>query len=226
MKSVEEAIALNKHEIDSLYEFYGSYYLSNSIMYRNLLEIHSKDIETTDMYDALVIMLNPGGSKPKDESCLQEKSFTELLGNELVACTPDDTQYQIAKLMYSNNWGKVGVINLFDICEPESENIKFRYTVKYQENKNESIFCEDRKNELEARLINCKENAPLIIGWGVANWSYSRSYEALFTISNYEKILVGYKNKKDDYYHPSPREDDDDEFKMEWLRKVDAELKK
>jgi hypothetical protein len=206
------------------FDFFGSYYTHEGSSFRNLLTIKSKSSDNTH-YDAIVVMLTPGSSKPLDESKYQLKTPLDIDKTNLVPCVPDDTQYQICRLMKLMNWKQVAVVNLFDYCEPNSSKSIARY-----ENKallSESIFHKERREELSALFAASVEQSPIVLGWGVnKEW-------ALFRKSIYEKVLlplgreiVGLRKGSSsfEYYHPWPRGGSKMDFKMSWAPEIAAQL--
>lgn len=154
---------------------------------------------------AIAIMMNPGNSRPISDHKLE--TFTkETIPNcdwQFVEAVPDDTQYQLMRLMIRFEWKCVRVINLTDIREPSSKNLK-----PYIHNKNRinshSIFNRNRKIELN-NILNSNTQAPIIVAWGVYYWLKGLINPCLSTINH--RRIVGFRKDRTDnmYYHPLPR---------------------
>ena len=118
-------------ELKQKYQVFGHFYdltiCDTTLNCRNTLEIRrNKTLE--EIPDIIVIMMNPGSSKPLDEKhvvknyrfegYLKEKNFT------LIPTKPDSAQYQIMRLMELNNWNFVRILNLSDLRNGNSSNFK------------------------------------------------------------------------------------------------------
>lgn len=163
---------LNKH-----YEVYGHFYQLNlneelNRKCRSVLEIVSKavfpDIESIkkSLPDAVVIMMNPGSSKPKagDNGSVYTENSIVGLECDLVDTKPDNTQYQIMRLMAHFGWTHTRIINLSDLRSPKSS--LFMETIKILESDVHSVFSNKRRAELE-RKMDRKPGAPVICAWGL-----------------------------------------------------------
>ncbi len=209
---------------NNLYTFKASYYKKDQELMRNCLTITSTECASSEMYDLMVIMLNPGSSKPTKE-IEHQFSLNYFYDNKLIPCIPDDTQYQIVKIMDNNELKSCIVLNLFDRCNVDSHAIIDIYA-----NSNnfliESIFHKDRRDEFNFFLNQCKSNAPILIGWGCAEELISikeKVYEKILVPSN--RNLIGYKKTNYQFYHPWPRGKESNTFRNEWINQVDSQIK-
>lgn len=155
--------------------------------------------------NAVVIMMNPGGSRPSsDDALINERPDAERHG--LVAAVPDRTQYQIMRLMRCFNWMHVRVLNLSDIVEPKSS---LFYPLIARSEKvgfsRHSIFAPDREQECKYRLSRM-QRSPIICAWGV-NKSLAPLAHRVLARTDERAALCGFQKKgyKDRYYHPLPQ---------------------
>jgi len=195
---------------NSKFRYQASFYYKDEKIYSNILQIQSVDYKEQETIDAVVIMMNPGSRKPTKSNILSNQ-----ISNVLVDCIPDDTQYQIARLMELSKWNKVTVINLLDFCETESIEVY----QKYQQNlPSSSIFSDSRVEELNSIFNQLNNSKNVIVGWGVSSDLNHIKSKALDFINSKNLTPVGLKNKYDDFYHPWPR--NNDEFRQKWPQNV------
>ncbi len=194
---------------------------------RSDLEIISKDIEPDDEaellknpVDGICIMMNPGSSQPLTpvDQVVSENKIGSL-ETFLASTKPDTTQYQVMRIMHYCQWKHVRVLNISDLRDPKSINFIKNFQRLEKENGylEHSIFSEKRNLELQQRL-NKKDEAPIILAWGV-----SPDLEPLITRClekiNYfpEKIGLLKENTENKYFHPLPTLQ---KGKLEWVDKI------
>lgn len=120
--------------------------------------------------DAVVIMMNPGSSRPiepGDTDRLLRMPMADPSAKPLVLTRPDNTQYQIMRVMRARRWAHVRVLNLSDLRESKSP-LFIALTQRLDRRvggKAHSLFCEKRADE-RALMLRRKPGAPLILGWG------------------------------------------------------------
>lgn len=177
---------------------------------RSLLEIRRKD-QASASCDLLVVMMNPGSSKPKDESTVT----SWMIGAEkkLIPTQPDTTQYQIMRVMDKVGFNFARIINLSDLRTPKSS-IFYQKVSTYNSDSKHSIFNEDRSKELRGLLEN---DVPLVCGWGL-----SRDLLPLVKLASPELsklTLRGLKGNDKDFLfrHPLPQNWNQ---QKEWVEKV------
>jgi hypothetical protein len=156
----------------------------------------------------MVIMMNPGSSKP----------LYPIINSAETKAIPDPTQLQIIKVMNNCNFNYARILNLSDIREPKSK-IFFKLMNGFNNvNIPHSIFSKTYKKEFKRLFI---KNVPVIVAWGV-NEKLSRLAKlALKTID--EKTLVGLKKPGSPYgyYHPLPP----NQFKQKaWVNAITEQL--
>jgi hypothetical protein len=207
---------VNRHgsiqELKKKYKFYGSYYKVNDEKFRSVLVIKDKESESS-LFDALVVMMNPGGNYPISGIYKSIDSFSDEKSPIHNLCSPDETQYQLGRLMNMKGWENVLVLNLFDICDPDSSNVIQRYST--ENNFIESIFHESRRTELKELLDQLKEQSPIILGWGVSEKLETTKAKIHAFLSSGKRQIVGVQKSGFHYYHPWPR-DCRNELRYSW----------
>lgn len=178
---------------------------------RSELDIKRVGCEFNTKYDAIFIMMNPGGSKIVDPIIVPNYTPTQIkngqhLKSMLIPTIPDKTQYQIMRLMEAKGWNFAKVINLSDIRQPTSKDFyeMIKKLVNYDIH---SIFSKDRVHELMNILSNIQETE-IIVAWGVSTKLRNLIDLALKnkTLSKRKGLPKKYVRKKNYYYyHPLPR---------------------
>lgn len=146
---------------------------------RNVLQIYHNDCfdeEDIDnlVPDALFVLLNPGSAKLNEDE-LDEKEIPNydinelsenLIDNTILPTHPDNTQYQVMRVMKEMGWKFVRVINLSDIIATNKKEfiIKFKNFEVDNTTDVHSIFSERRKEERDI-MFYIKDEAPIIVGW-------------------------------------------------------------
>lgn len=121
--------------------------------------------------DAVVIMMNPGSSHPKDIYHLDgEIEYPQSNGSsrkELVLTQPDNTQYQVMRVAVFKGWKHIRVLNLSDLRDPKSGSFlqKVDALAEIMGGHTHSIFCRERASECTRSLLR-KGNHPIMLGWG------------------------------------------------------------
>jgi hypothetical protein len=148
--------------------------------------------------DALVIMMNPGGSHPLCDhlpkclhgSCKHDESCQPTPTN------PDDTQKFITELMGLKGWEKVRVINLSDV-----RGINLNAITVSSLPASHSIFDDSRQLDLKAEL----NNSPLVVcAWGSPRQLMRIARSAKSQLEASGLPYYGIPNKPDwAYRHPS-----------------------
>ena len=118
-------------ELKLLFEVFGHFYTLrmglNQFPCRSELLIRRKGTQDHEA-DAVIVMMNPGSSKPLDHSVPLETREANVPGwnnhKSFILARPDATQYQIMRLMLLCAWSSVRVINLSDLRDGNSS--KFR----------------------------------------------------------------------------------------------------
>jgi hypothetical protein len=155
--------------------------------------------------DAVFVMMNPGGSRP-----LEVNEPTRLEESTLVPTRPDDTQYQLMRLMEAFGWEHVRVLNLSDVRESDSTKLPelLSRCIREQKNDGHSVFSASRQAGLSALLMR-QSSAPVILAWGVSPKLKKLAGHALSQMRDHgvaAPLGLEHPTRKGwAYYHPLPR---------------------
>lgn len=213
------------------YAIFGAFYNIDDglvpVKCRNVLEIvrigtaveASMIPDVTELYtypaDAIFIMMNPGSSEPRPAgheqysgppAYLFDANLPDrILSTSLVRTKPDNTQYQLMRIMDHYAWDHVRVLNLSDLREAKSG-------VFIQVTKNGSELCQSYIHSIFAaartverdRAFYRKVNAPIIKAWGT-----NKGLQALADLCSQQLprqhcFGLGHKNGPLFYRHPLP----------------------
>ncbi len=141
---------------------------------RNILEIVTHDMTEAHRVfahepDALAVMMNPGSSRPletTDAGPLVPGTKNIVDRMTLVPTRPDNTQYQLMRVMVEMGWRHVRVLNLSDIREPKSPRLfqTLRSLQSVPHSDCHTIFSPGRAGELNR--LKGMSTTPVIAGWG------------------------------------------------------------
>lgn len=199
-----------KRQYSVLGHFYSLHALdSERLECRSVLEITSKDSESNPTADAIFVMMNPGSSRPVQETgaelTVSSDGFAEL-SVQLVRTVPDTTQYQLMRVMHYSGWRHVRVLNLSDLRDPKSASFVRRYKLLERESGStaHSLFSSQRLSELK-RLLLREPGAPIICAWGVSDDLNPLIKRALAILASESEVTglekAGHPGK---YFHPLP----------------------
>ncbi|MCU0856994.1 MAG: hypothetical protein MUC65_01135 [Pontiellaceae bacterium] len=168
--------------------------------------------------DAVVIMMNPGSSRPIEEGDTDSLLTMPLpagFRKPLVLTQPDNTQYQIMRIMVSKQWKHVRVLNISDLRDPKSTSFIAR-TQKFAAlpgGDRHSLFSESRTAE-RTDMLKRQPGAPFILGWGQDAGLIPLAEQCLSRIAGEKIITVPAGNHPALTAHPSPMLQ---KKKEEWL---------
>lgn len=170
--------------------------------------------------ELLVVMLNPGGSQPKNENYvirkLKENEINKISDIHLVETKPDIAQYQIMRVMKELCFTKANIINLWDVRNTKSKEIINKVKKKSMDLDHiTSIFCKEREGELK----DCIHNNPIIIlGWGNIKTQNDIAKKVKDKLSNNSgKIYCVTSDSNNFVFHPSPPSQ---KYKERWLNEI------
>ncbi len=170
-------------ELKKRFTCYGHFYellLMNgeTAKCRSVLEIVDATVPRDDLAaiaemtpDVVVIMMNPGSSRPKVEGHVDERidypRANPAARKQLVLTQPDNTQYQVMRVAVEKNWSHVRVLNLSDLRDPKSGGFiqKVAALSGVMGGHSHSMFRPERTAELE-RSLRRKTRTPILLGWG------------------------------------------------------------
>ncbi|MGN7612908.1 hypothetical protein ACQZV8_12580 [Magnetococcales bacterium HHB-1] len=157
--------------------------------------------------DLMVIMMNPGSSRPLDQSytpplitdlkMLQQKNY--------VPTRPDTTQYQIMRVMVRRGYKHARIFNLSDLREPKStiflkKIAKLGYSIGGEVH---SLFCKERTKE-RMTVMGCDKKRPIIAGWGRNKGLLPLATRCLTQIQAWPVVGVSVNEEQTLFAHPSP----------------------
>tara|TARA_R110000764_G_scaffold239260_1_gene338179 strand:- start:3828 stop:4433 length:606 start_codon:yes stop_codon:yes gene_type:complete len=181
----------------------GYFYEINEFKFRKYLNI-KKEGTLVQTPDLMVVMMNPGSSKPMDTKKLNIECDSK----------PDNTQYQIFKIMDEFGFQYARILNLSDYRNPKSKEFYPMIKVFKELNVPHSIFDNRRTNDLCNLFSN---NVPVIIAWGVNINLKELAELALSKITSRKIFGLNKSNHTWAFYHPLPPIDSK---QKEWLRNI------
>ncbi|PLX71167.1 MAG: DUF1643 domain-containing protein [Desulfuromonas sp.] len=191
---------------------------------RSVLEITHKDASCNPEADAVFVMMNPGSSRPIDETNhLVDSCRISGMMTQLVPTVPDTTQYQVMRVMHYSGWEHVRVLNLSDLRDPQSGSFAERFVRLEEQTGSQvhSIFAPERSLELEKHLSR-KSKAPIVCAWGVSdnlNPLIERATGMLVSESPVMGLAKPGQHGK--YFHPLPSLQ---RQKEQWVRQMLEQL--
>ncbi len=171
-------------------------------------DLFSNSGATGNLPDAVVIMMNPGSSRPiedGDTDSLLTMPLPAGFKKPLVLTQPDNTQYQIMRIMVSKHWKHIRVLNISDLRDPKSPSFiaRTQKLAALSGGATHSLFCEARTAERET-MLHRKTGAPFIIGWGQDAGLIPLAKQCLSRIAGGKIITVPAGNDPVLTAHPSP----------------------
>ncbi|MEL4456699.1 hypothetical protein [Lutimonas vermicola] len=191
-----------------LFDISGLFYKIGEFKFRKYLNIKLKN-SFKQRPDLMVIMMNPGASKPIDEIDNNDSESEAI---------PDRTQNQIMKVMIACKLEFARVLNLTDIREPKSNRMFLKAKEIDQKGIPHSIFDPRRKKEFTSLFI---KGIPVIFAWGVGKELKDLAEMAIEAIGNDNRIGLNKKDFDWAYYHPLPQAY---KKQIEWVDKITKSL--
>ncbi|MCA0933918.1 hypothetical protein LCM02_15760 [Lutimonas saemankumensis] len=170
----------------------GLYYEVQDFKLRKYLNIRRKN-SLIERPDIMVIMMNPGGSKPVDGI------DNNILESEAI---PDRTQDQIMKVLTACKLEYARVLNLSDIREPKSKQMLLKVLEMDKKGIAHSIFDDRRKDDFDSLFI---KDVPVLFAWGVGKELKILAEKAIEAIDNDNPIGLKKEGVDWAYYHPLPQ---------------------
>jgi len=171
-------------------------------------DLFSNSGATRNLPDAVVIMMNPGSSRPIEDGDTESLLTMPLpagFQKPLVLTQPDNTQYQIMRIMVSRDWKHVRVLNISDLRDPKSPSFiaKTKVLAELPGGDRHSLFSEARSAE-RVNMLKRKPGAPFILGWGQDAGLIPLAKQCLSCIEGEKIIAVPAGNDPVLTAHPSP----------------------
>ena len=173
------------------YEVWGCFYRLNGLKCRKYLDIRRRD-SNKQTADLLVVMMNPGNSRPVDGQYLMHRE---------AAAIPDRTQEQIMRLMENCGFEYGRILNLTDIQETKSRRLFSILDGIKRKNLAHSIFDPRRREELNELI---PKNASIVFAWGVAEELTELAQQAVKRFAGESVCGLQKDLRKTAYYHPLP----------------------
>lgn len=176
--------------------------------------------------DVVVIMMNPGSSRPKVDGHVDGRiEYPQTSGSlrkELVLTQPDNTQYQVMRIASAKDWHHIRVINLSDLRDPKSGSFlqKVDALGGIIGGHVHSMFCAERSAEL-AHALKRKTPTPIMLGWGQDTGLLSMAGQCLERIKGEPTCTVQSDVHPMLNAHPSPMLQSK---KLLWLETMLAKL--
>ncbi len=171
--------------------------------------------------DAVVVMMNPGSSRPL-ERC-EEGEVERFSGGEkaLVLTQPDTTQYQVMRVAVACGWSHVRVLNLSDLREAKSAAFLARVEglAGQRGGGAHSLFSEGRAAECAVGLR--RRVGPVLVGWGQDPRLLPLAAQCVGALGDVERVGVASEWNSLLYAHPSPMLQ---RMKVAWLGAVVSAL--
>ena len=173
------------------FEITGCFYRLKNLNCRKHLDIKRRGYES-EIPDLLVVMMNPGSSKPVDgKYCIEHESKT----------APDRTQQQIMRVMERCEINHCRIINLTDIQETRSDKLYLMLAQPNVKRLPHSIFDPRRKRDLELLVPG---NVKVLFAWGVHDALGELAQKAFIQFGNRKVFGLKKKGESFAYYHALP----------------------
>ena len=188
-------------------------------------DLFSSHSENLNLPDAVIIMMNPGSSRPiedGDTDSLLPRPLPANFKKPLVLTQPDNTQYQIMRIMAAKQWKHVRILNISDLRDPKSPSFIARTKALdgIPNGETHSLFCKARSSERE-QMLHRKNGAPFIIGWGQDAGLIPLAKQCLSCMKGEKIVTIPSENDPILTAHPSPMMQ---AKKEEWLKNILAAL--
>jgi hypothetical protein len=201
--------------------FYGRTIAGVPEQLRDRLEIAPREMPLSDVVlrepDLLVVMMNPGGSKPLDAL------WNDTAAHGFVPAVPDRTQYQIMRLLVAAQeaglgWSHARILNLSDLRTPKSA-IFIQKLAQYAQDTSHSIFSKSRSKECAA--LFAQKQTPVLLGWGL-NPNFG-CWADLALQAAQGHPLLGLSADSRFYRHPLPQRYD---LQVAWLAQIQKQIQR
>lgn len=174
-----------------LFTITGLFYEIGEYRFRKFLHLRKKGTDQK-LPDLNVVMMNPGSSRPLDGNAGSGVE-TETM--------PDNTQYQIMRVMLNCGLTHARIFNLSDLRESRSSVFYLKAAELESRGVPHSIFMPERRDDFQ--LLFDRE-IPVIFAWGV---SEKLKHLAELAIERIGRPGIGVRKHgvPHAYYHPLPQ---------------------
>jgi len=208
-----KSLYIDQAILEEKYKCYGYFYSivlhDHKFPCRSVLEIvdktkipHQTDDLLKQIPDLVVIMMNPGASRPKiDQSIEVQLDSIKDMKISLTTTIPDRTQYQIMRIMEAKNWTHSRILNLSDLRDPKSGKFYkyFELVESILGSDHHTIFSKLREKELYKKL---NSKSPILAAWGVSDKLDPLINKCMNNINNENLIGIRKSGSLYKYYHP------------------------
>jgi hypothetical protein len=199
--------------------FYGRPVAGVDELLRDRLEIAPVGMPLPEVLgresDLLVVMMNPGASRPLDALWDEDES------DGFASAQPDRTQYQIMRLLLAAQglgmpWKHARILNLSDLRTPKSA-VFLEKLQTYDSDRSHSLFSFER--EAECGALFAAKPTPVLCGWGL-NPRLGELAAAALQMAEGHPIL-GLTTDALLYRHPLPQRYD---LQVQWLAQLTDQI--
>ncbi len=191
------------------FDITGLYYELQGFKLRKYLNIKRKN-SLVKKPDIMVIMMNPGGSKPVDG--IENKTIES-------EAIPDRTQDQVMRVMTVCNFQYARVLNLSDIREPKSNKMSLKVLEMDKKDIAHSVFDDRRKEDFDSLFV---KRVPVLFAWGVGKSLQQLAEKAIESINIDNPIGMKKEGLEWAYYHPLPQVY---KKQKEWVEEITEQIK-
>ncbi|MES2681334.1 MAG: DUF1643 domain-containing protein [Bacteroidota bacterium] len=203
---------MKKNWLQYNYEFSGLFYRAGKVNCRMVLDIREIGCGLEEP-NLIVIMMNPGGSKPEDRTY----KFDKIQNATFVPTQPDLTQWRVIDFMKLHGYKYARILNLSDLCEPTSGNLKSQ---EFTDNSN--FFLASEENKLFDSFF--LKGTDLLIAWGskdITKKVIANALEKIRTKNCPKTYGFQHIKEKQFFYHPLKRPPKGAEYEINlWLNGV------
>lgn len=190
-------------------------------LFSGLEENHTSQGMVQSLPDAVVIMMNPGSSRPIEDGDTDRLLTMPLpvgFKKPLVLTQPDNTQYQLMRIMVSKHWKHIRILNISDIRDPKSPSFIARTKALdgIEGGGAHSLFSKVRKTERK-QMLKRKPGAPFILGWGQDAGLIPLAEQCIECLEGEKMATIPSETNPILTAHPSPMMQDK---KEEWLADI------
>ncbi|TSE07926.1 DUF1643 domain-containing protein [Aquimarina algiphila] len=182
----------------------GFFYEKEGFKFREFLNIKHLSCTKTNP-DLMVIMMNPGSSKPLDGIDNN---------NKISEAKPDNTQDQIMRIMLHFGYEYSRILNLSDLRESKSKKFYLKVIELEKKKIDHSIFDKSRAKDFENLFVY---GVPVLYAWGVSYKLRKLALKAIEKSGNTPSHGWRKEGTEWGYYHPLPP---DRNKQKKWIAKI------
>ncbi|MEG3640947.1 hypothetical protein [Magnetococcus sp. PR-3] len=236
-KMIQQANALRAADLKKQFGVYGHFYRTllagQEHACRSVLTLIAHDHTPSTLQDLeqkepdlLVVMMNPGSSRPLDKTYeipFVEDPTTGLEQRNWVATQPDNTQYQIMRVMAAMSYQHARVMNISDLRETKSPRLiaLVKDLAEQPGGGMHALFAPGRSKECQG-LMGTDRSTPVLVGWGRHKGLLPLVQQAMQTLQGRPMVGVPVEGQPMLFAHPSPMLQ---KMKEAWLSQIVQRLR-